>query len=152
MNKSIIMLLALTLFEAPSALADGAPRGAYQGAGTVVVGGGYRYGYGPRGGYRGPGWGYGGGSSVGVYLGAPIFWGWPGPPAYYSPPVIYPPVVAVPPPVVYVERAEVTAPSASGGEQTLEPGFWYYCRELAGYYPAVMQCPGPWTKVAPRAE
>lgn len=98
------------------------------------------------GGYGGRGYG---GGSVGVYFGAPLGWGWPwGPPVYYPQPV-YPPVINVPPPVVYVEREQVSA-AASG--QALEPGYWYYCRELAAYYPVVTQCPGTWEQVAPRAE
>ncbi|WP_313950678.1 hypothetical protein [Accumulibacter sp.] len=150
MKTSIMALLVLTLVQPVIAVADGRSRGVYQASGTVVVGGGYAYG--PRGGYRGGGWGYGG-SGVGVYVGPPMFWGWPwGPPAYYPPPVMYPPVIAVQPPVVYVERGDTAAPAASAGEQMLEPGYWYYCRELAGYYPAVMQCPGLWVKVAPRAD
>jgi len=149
--KTLIGALLLLAFVQPNtALADGRGRGAYPAAGAVVVGGGGGY-RGPyRGGYRGGygGRGYGGGS-VGVYFGAPLGWGWPwGPPVYYPQPV-YPPVINVPPPVVYVEREQVSA-AASG--QALEPGYWYYCRELAAYYPVVTQCPGTWEQVAPRAE
>ena len=151
--KTLIGALLLLAFVQPNAaLADGRGHGGTQVSGAVVVGGGYgpRGGYyGPRGGYGGPRWGYRGGPAVGVYYGAPLGWGWPwGPPVYYPQPV-YPPVVNVPPPVVYVERDPV--PAVRSG-QALEPGYWYYCRELAGYYPAVMQCPGAWEPVAPRAE
>lgn len=149
MRTLMIALLTLPLVQPTVTLADGRSPGVYRPSGTIVVGGGY--GYGPRG-YRGRGWGYRG-PGVGVYLGAPMYWGWPwGPPAYYPPPIMYPPVVTVPPPVVYVERGETAAPSASTAEQVLEPGYWYYCRELAAYYPAVMQCPGLWFKVAPRSD
>ncbi|WP_291994813.1 hypothetical protein [Candidatus Accumulibacter sp. ACC003] len=150
MKKSIMVLLAMSLAAPHFVLAGGGGRGGYEASGTVVVGG--AYGYGPRGAYRG---GYGGGGyrgpNVGVYLGAPVFWGGPwgpwGPPAYYPPPVVYPSVVAVPPPVVYVERTQAPA-----SEQSLESGYWYYCRERGGYYPAIMQCPGAWVQVAPRAD
>lgn len=132
-------------------------------AGSVVVGApgppsgppraGYYHGpggyYGPRGGYYGPRGGYYG-PGVGVYLGGPWVWPWVwGPPAYYPPTVVYPPVVTVPPPVVYIEKgtaAPSTIPEGGGG---LEPGYWYYCRERGAYYPAVLQCPGPWEKVPP---
>lgn len=153
--KTLIGALLLVAFVQPnSVLADGRGRGAYPASGAVVVGGG-RYGpprgyYGPRGGYYGPRGGYRGGSSVGVYFGAPLGWGWPwGAPAYYPQPV-YPQVVTVPPPVVYVERDEASVASESG--QTLYPGYWYYCRELAAYYPVVIQCPGTWEPVAPRPD
>jgi hypothetical protein len=150
MKTSIGALLALALMQPAISLADG-----YRASGAVVVGGNYGYGprggyYGPRGGYYGPGWRrpYGG-PAVGVYFGAPLGWGWPwGPPIYYPPPVVYPPLVTVPPPVVYVERADSSAP-VYGSDESLEPGYWYYCRERGAYYPAVMQCPSRWEKVAP---
>lgn len=149
MKTLIGTLLALFLIQPTVVLADrGFGGGVYPASGAVVVGG--RYG-GPRG-YYGPRWGYRG-PSVGVYFGGPVPWGWPwGPPLYYPQPV-YPPLVAVPPPVVYIEKGD-------GGDETsvddsaaaLAPGYWYYCRESAAYYPAVMQCPGPWVQVAPRPE
>lgn len=137
-------LLALAAVLPSIVLAGGS--GAYEVSGAVVVGGpvgprpGY-YGHGPRWGYPGP--------RVGVYVGAPVVWGWPGAPVYYPPPAVYAPVVPVPPPVVYVERADDTPPVTSDGADPLEPGYWYYCREQGGYYPAVRQCPGAWQKVAP---
>lgn len=148
--KSLIGALLLLVLVQPNAVsADGGEHAAgfYPVSGVVLAGGGY---YGPRGGYYGPRWGYRG-PSVGVYFGSPVGWGGPwGPPVYYPQP-IYPPVVAVPPPVVYVERGGARASRDDGGD-TLEPGYWYYCRENAGYFPAVMQCPGPWERVAPRSD
>lgn len=156
MKRFSAVLLLLLFVQPNSVFADRGARGTgfYPVSGAVVVGGGYgpRRGYGgPRGGYYGPRWGYGG-PSVGVYFGGPFGWGgaW-GPPVYYPQP-IYPPVVAVPPPVVYVERGEASAGREYGDGEVLEPGYWYYCRENAGYFPAVMQCPGPWVQVAPRAD
>ena len=151
-------LLLLALIQPAISLADGRRSGAYPGSATVVVGGAYgpRGGgyYGPRGGgYYGPR-GYPGwrpyGPRVGVYFGAPLGWGWPwGSPFYYPPPVVYPSVITVPPPVVYVEKDAADEASAYGREDSLEPGYWYYCREKGAYYPAVTQCSGFWEKVAP---
>lgn len=143
-------LLLLALMQPAISLADG-----YRASSTVVVGGNYGYGprggyYGPRGGYYGPGWRPYGGPAVGVYFGAPLGWGWPwGPPVYYAPPVVYPSVVTVPPPVVYVEKGDAGVAPVYGSGDSLEPGYWYYCRERGAYYPAVTQCPGRWEKVAP---
>jgi len=159
------LFLALA-WQPLSSLADGRGYGAASVSGSAVVVGG-RGGYyappggyyGPRRGYYGPPGGYYGprwrpyGPSVGFYFGAAPGWGWGwpwGPPLYYPPPVVYPPLVTVPPPVVYVEKgADVAAREQEAG-QTLEPGYWYYCRANGGYYPTVMQCPGPWERVMPR--
>lgn len=154
MKQSIGVLLLLAVGQGSIDLAHGQGQGPYQVSGAVVVGGGYGYGarggyYGYRGGYYGPGWRpYGAG--VGVYLGAPLGGGWPwGPPAYYPPPVVYPPLVVVPPAPVYVEKGEAAAPSTYDGGDSLEPGYWYYCKDSGAYYPAVTQCSSPWDKVAP---
>jgi len=78
-------------------------------------------------------------SSLGVFVGAPLFWNWP--PPYYAYP---PPVVAVPsPPPVYIERG---SDEASPGR---DRGYWYYCYSPDGYYPYVRECPGGWERVAP---
>lgn len=53
------------------------------------------------------------------------------PPVYYAPA----PVPYADPPIVYVEPGD---------------GYWYYCAELAAYYPDVAQCPGPWQPVPAR--
>ncbi len=109
--------------------------GGYYGGPRPYYGGGW-YGYGPR--YYGPG---------------PYYYG---PPAVYAYPYPYPPAVTVVPvqPPVYVERdsgysaaPQAPAPQAS---QPLESGFWYYCRNPAGYYPNVAECAGGWEKVPPR--
>ncbi|MGH7316795.1 MAG: hypothetical protein ACREI6_07225 [Candidatus Rokuibacteriota bacterium] len=59
---------------------------------------------------------------------------------YAPPPVVVtpPPVVVTPPPTSYVER-----PASD---------YWHYCREPAGYYPEIQQCPGGWVRVLPRSE
>jgi hypothetical protein len=157
MKSLVAVLFVLTLLHPNLALAGGRGTGAHVTSGTVVVGG--AYGHGPRGGYYGPRYGYYGpgwrpyGPRVGVYFGAPLGWGWPwGPPAYYPPPVVYPPVVAVPPPVVYVEKGETSGAAVYGSGESLEAGYWYYCREQGAYYPAVTQCPGVWEKVAPASD
>lgn len=88
----------------------------------------------------GPVWGpgyYGPYGPYGAY--GPYGWGYPYP--YYPPAV-----VAVPTsPPVYVEQ-QPTAPAAA---EPTEQGYWYYCRNPAGYYPTVKECSGPWQKVAP---
>lgn len=103
------------------------------------------------------GWGHG--PRVGVYIGAPLAFGYRpypyywGPPAYsyYYPPAYYAPVVPVAPvaPVTpqYVEKGD---DPAAAGTTALEPGYWYYCRNPQGYYPSVAQCAGGWEKVAPQ--
>jgi hypothetical protein len=66
-------------------------------------------------------------------------------------------VVTVPvAPPVFIERQTLEpgagAPATSDGTNRtmLEPGFWYYCRDPAGYYPSVAECPQGWVKVPPR--
>ena len=99
-------------------------------------------------------------SSVGIYIGGPAYYrGW-GPywgPGWYggywgAPPVVY---SAPPQPTVYVERNDVPPPvqaAAPQAQSSLAPGFWYYCREPAGYFPQVESCRGAWEQVAPRAQ
>lgn len=111
--------------------------------------------------YGGHGGGHwrGGGSRVGVHIGLPLFsspfYGYAGTPNYqfgYSPgyyPYPYSSyygyaapattiLVPAPEPVEYIERSQ--APSA---------GYWYYCREPAGYYPTVPNCARTWQKIPP---
>lgn len=118
--------------------------GAYYG-GPRYYGPGY---YGPR--YYGPRY-YGPGPYWGPRWYGPGYWG-PGP-YWYPPPVVYsyPPAVAVVPaqPPVYIERDDAAQP-APPASAPLEAGFWYYCRNPAGYYPNVRECPGGWEKVPPR--
>jgi len=108
--------------------------------GAYGVYGGPRY-YGPRPYYYGPR----------PYFYGPRWYGpgWYGPgPYWYAPPPVYayPPVTVVPAqPPVYVER-DAPAPQAA----PLESGYWYYCRDPAGYYPTVRECLGGWEKVPPR--
>lgn len=97
---------------------------------------------------------------VGVYIGGPLFWGYPyaaypysyyyPPPAYsYYPPSYYPPVAPASPPV-YIERGDAQiapAPQAQAGQSA---SAWYFCRNPEGYYPYVKDCPTPWEKVAPQ--
>ena len=71
-------------------------------------------------------------------------------PAYWAPVVIEPaPVVLQPAPVVvqqqpaeYVEQQQVAPP------QGLDPNYWYYCQNPAGYYPYVQNCDS-WQQVNP---
>lgn len=97
-------------------------------------------------------------SSIGLFIGVPLHWGWPGPyyspfyspypySYYYPPYYAYPPVVTVPSsPPVYIEREdEADAGRSSAGS------YWYYCDRPAGYYPDVKECPGGWERVKPRS-
>jgi len=84
----------------------------------------------------------GGRVHFGVFVGAPLFWGYPfyyppPPYAYYPAPVYYP---ASPP--VYVER-ELAGPEAPA------QSWWYYCEQTRGYYPYVKTCLGGWQRVPP---
>lgn len=96
--------------------------------------GGWSHGYG---GYHGS-WSHGHGGyhgSVGVFIGAPWFWG-----PYYYP---YPsPVYIEQAPPVYIQQ---TPPVYA--EQ--EPYYWYYCQDPSGYYPYVQSCRREWLRVAP---
>lgn len=92
-------------------------------------------------------------SSVGVFVGVPLYWGWPGPyyspyyapyPYYYPPYYAYPPVVSSPP--VYIERDDADADSG----RSSSGNYWYYCDRPEGYYPYVKECPGGWERVKPR--
>lgn len=138
------LVALLSLASTTSALAEwhpyqGATTGVAAASGSYVRTGSRHYHHRP---YRG--------ASVGVYVGAPLLWGWPwGPPVYYPPPVVYAPVVESPPPTVYVEKDDPDVRGAARSNEALEPGYWYYCREKGAYYPAVRNCPKAWEKVAP---
>lgn len=76
---------------------------------------------------------------IGVFIGAPLAFGWYWPPPYRY----YPPVVAVPSaPPVYVQRSDAEPPGS-------EPGWWYHCDDPLGYYPYVGECPGGWRRERP---
>ena len=142
--------------------------GGFRGGGDLHSGGGFRGGGGFQGGgyrggsgYRGDGGYHGGGGGhgrVGVFIGAPLFWGldysypyfpysypYPYPYPSYPYPYYYPPYgpsATLPP--VYVEQ---------GNEEAAPPpqsGYWYYCANPPGYYPYVQECPGGWQRVAPQ--
>lgn len=92
---------------------------------------------------------YYGGTRVGVVIGAPGYWSYPGPyypyPPYPYPYYSYPPIVVTPAePPTYVEQAPAPQPQAQPAND------WYYCRKPEGYYPYVKQCPGGWQRVAPQ--
>lgn len=84
--------------------------------------------------------------SVGVYIGGPGPYYYPGPYYAYPPPYyVYspPPVVVQESPPVYVERGE------DEGAPPRSKNYWYYCDRPSGYYPYVKECPGGWQRVAP---
>jgi hypothetical protein len=75
------------------------------------------------------------------------YWGW----RYSSPRVIVPvpPAVITVPAPVYVERADVLPTPPAVAPVAPVAGYWYWCAQPAGYHPAVSDCPGGWTAVAP---
>jgi hypothetical protein len=86
--------------------------------------------------YWGPGWGYP------YYAGYPYYSSYPyyaGSPYYYA----AEPVYVEPGPITYIQR------DMSGGAQGDEGQYSYYCRDPAGYYPQVANCPNGWLKVVP---
>jgi hypothetical protein len=78
---------------------------------------------------------------VGVFIGGPVWWGYPYP--YYA----YPPTVIVreTPPTQYIEQ------STPDGAQP-QQGYWYYCADSKTYYPYVKDCPAGWQKVVPQTQ
>jgi hypothetical protein len=92
-----------------------------------------------RGHFRGHGHFHHGHARLGIFIGGPLFWPYPGP--YYY----YPPVVAVPSaPPVYIERGDEEDVPAQG------QAYWYYCADSATYYPYVKKCPSGWQRVPAR--
>ena len=120
--------------------------------------------------YAGGGWNRG--RSVGIYLGAPIGFGYGSYPysyygsypysyygapyygaSYYSPAPAYYPLVQ-PAPVTYIERSDepqiVTQEAPTDSSRVVQGSWWYYCVDAKAYYPYVNQCPGGWLRVAPQ--
>lgn len=104
--------------------------------------------------------GHGGHVRFGVFVGAPIGWGYGfyGPSyyynpyynPYYSPYSYYPPAVAVPySPPTYIEQGIPQAAPAPAQASPSPASYWYYCAESKSYYPYVNQCPGGWQRVSP---
>ena len=87
------------------------------------------------------------GVRFGLFVGAPLWYGWPG--YYYAPPYHYyaPGFVTVPPsPQTYIEQA----PPAQAAPAAPQPGYWYYCADARAYYPYVKECPAGWQRVSPQ--
>jgi len=159
-----------------SALAQGHGGDSYQGGDTVAYrsgggtdgdrsmssGGGYRgSSYGSGQGYR-PGYyrGSGGdhgwyGPSVGIYLGAPWYWGLGGMSSYpdyanaggYGTGYVEYPVVDV---GAYQSYAPLAAPPTYVAQAPASSNYWYYCADPAGYYPQIQQCNNAWMPIAPQ--
>jgi WXXGXW repeat (2 copies) len=70
-------------------------------------------------------------------------------PGYWEP--LPAPVVMAPAPVVVQQAAPVyiEQPQAAASTAQMDPNFWYYCHNPAGYYPYVKECAGGWQKVTP---
>lgn len=94
------------------------------------------------------------GASIGLFMGAPIYWGWPGPYYVYPPPpyTVFPQYAPYPPYYAYPPRERETPPVYIEREREgRESGYWYYCRHPEGFYPDVKDCPDGWERVAPRS-
>ena len=69
-------------------------------------------------------------------------------PGFWQP---YAPVVVVQPAPVVVQQAPteyIQQPQAAPAPPNLDPNFWYYCQNPAGYYPYVQAC-SAWQQVTP---
>jgi len=161
----LIVAVAATLCGgATLAQGRGAPPGGGHSGGHVAGHPGTWHGAGPGhrdGGWRGNWHGGWWGPRVGVYFGAPLYFGawsypWydPFPYPYYAYPYRYAPYgYYVPPDSAYVEPppaqepAQPQPPSAAPGPTT----YWYYCTDPAGYYPYVQNCTKAWMQVVPQA-
>jgi len=101
---------------------------------------------------------------VGVYFGAPLYYGswWAGPRPYYYSPYYYAPapVVVVREPLVYyddrgnpVPPAQVQAQAPAQPSQPQQPGSsaptWFFCADSQTYYPYVQTCASAWQRVIP---
>ena len=147
--------------------------GAWQGGGAGSWHGGGRGGSWYGGGHHGGGHSHGGGSwsgSVGLYFGLPLYGAYyggyypgyyPGYPWYSYPYYSYPypyysyPYYAYPYPY-YSPNAYVPystdQPAAVASYVERDPGYRYYCRDPAGFYPQVKDCSSQWLKVLPEPE
>ena len=99
-----------------------------------------------RGGYRG-GYHHHHRSSVGVFIGAPLFPYYSYSP-YWYPRYYYPPAVVAVPAPEYVEQG---ATGAYGPAPAQQNAYWYFCPDSQTYYPYVQQCASQWQQVQPQA-
>lgn len=137
MSKTIVSTVAAVLLVAASLPAD---------AGGRHGGGGHSH------------------ARVGVYIGAPFFYGswWAGPRPYYYSPYYYAPapVVVVREPLVFyddrgnpVPSAQVQAQAPTQAPQSPQTGtsapVWFYCTDSQTYYPYAQTCASTWQRVIP---
>ena len=59
------------------------------------------------------------------------------------------PVVVQQAPVTYVERPQSERPQQKAAPDGMDPSYWYYCHDPAGYFPYVQQCSESWQQVTP---
>ena len=142
MNKYIRISLAVAALLLMSTMPSQAERGGGEHGGGW--GGGHGGGWGGGGGGRGGGGGGGRGPEIGFGVGLGLGYPYYADPYYpYAP--YYPyynpvPIVQQPAGELYVQPAP---------QPTVEPTYWYYCKDPAGYYPSVQRCPSGWMKVVP---
>ena len=162
-GTTAIVVASLAMLAAAPVWAD---RGGVRGPGPGP-GGGYAYSHGHGGGHF---WG-----PFGFLLGTAILYSALQPrTVYYEPQVVYSPPVYYVPSTTYVQSYvlpgdQVVGPTyvvpQSAGEppppmapmtSNAQPGpgasgahWWYICRNPAGYYPYIKECPTGWEKVPP---
>ncbi|MBV8633022.1 MAG: hypothetical protein JO002_00890 [Burkholderiaceae bacterium] len=82
--------------------------------------------------------------------------GWAFYPAYWDPLPVAPVVVSVQEaPVTYIERPQSERPQSEQPQQSaapdgMDPNYWYYCHNPAGYFPYVKECGESWQQVTPQ--
>lgn len=122
MKKFMRIVLALIVVLIVNILPADAQRGGHGGHGGHF---GHRGGHAEFGLFVGPGWWWPG--------------GWASYPYYPYYPA--PPVIVQQPSDLYVQPTP----------QAEAPSYWYYCKDLQGYYPYVNTCPNGWMRVVPPA-
>lgn len=154
MNRLLLAIVSTALASVAATAFAGPPPGGgrYAAPPGAYAGAAYRHGYA---GFRPvyPGWraGYWG-PRVGVYYGGgPAYWGgWPYAwnAGYAWPYAVAPLVVnAAPAPQVFIQQEPLVAAPAPA---PVEPSYWYYCTQPAGYFPYVQDCSHAWMKVVPQ--
>ena len=160
-SKTSLSLTLITMLLVGTLMSETAfAAGSWSGGGHATGG---RAGPGFSGGrHAGGGWNRGG--NVGLYLGAPIGFGYGSYPysyygapyygvPYYPPAPVYYPLVQ-PAPVTYIERSDEpqidTQAAPNDSSRYAQESWWYYCVDAKAYYPYVNQCPGGWLRVAPQ--
>lgn len=158
MQRRTIVFVTVGIFALGScvAIAQGRAEGSNQGigAGAYHGGGGYYGGhYGYRPGYNGGWGGYRGwyGPGLGIYIGAPWYWGSGFPYYPYAGNAAYPAYVVPSSAFVgaYESYPETIEPQSDVEQEPAPSAYWFYCTDPAGYYPYIQRCQAAWMRVTP---